>query len=228
MSRQKGGGSGFGFSRQGRGFTLVELLAVLALIALMVTLTVAALSGLGRATALTTAGAKVAGAISLARQNAMGRNVLTALIIPTDTSREDCYRAYTIYELPAREDGSLAGSADWRQLTKWETLPKGVIISPHAGTQLTSSSDPALPAFPAIQRQNQTLHEYKYVLFSPTGSVTKPSFPQAPKVRLAEGFWEKNSASPTYTRPGEHGEPANYFDIAVVSATGAIKIDRAQ
>ena len=79
-------------------FSLVELLAVIVVIAIIMGIVMPSLSGLGRGPALVAAGNTVNNLVGLARQHAMSRNTLTALVLLANQGTETDYRALTVFE----------------------------------------------------------------------------------------------------------------------------------
>jgi hypothetical protein len=59
-------------------------------------------------------------------------------------------------------------------------------------------------------------------IFLPTGSLMNAEEPA--HLRLVEGHL--NGLNTAYTHPGEGGKPANYYDIALIGATGVAKVSR--
>src|SRR5687768_16904610 len=102
------------------GFSLVEVLTVMAIITIVLGFTVPAFQSIGRGTSLTSAGNTVTTLASAARQNSASRNVLTALVLITGTATEADYRTFGLYEL--------GSGGYWQQVGKWETLPTGIVV----------------------------------------------------------------------------------------------------
>ncbi|MBM4149515.1 MAG: prepilin-type N-terminal cleavage/methylation domain-containing protein [Lentisphaerae bacterium] len=112
------------------GFTLVELLAVMAIMGILLALTVAAFTKIGESASIRSGVNQLRGAIVLARQTAITRRVPTALVI-LDYDFLDKYggtgratwehlpgRAYAILDLQNRT-----------YIRGWDELPNGVIIN---------------------------------------------------------------------------------------------------
>lgn len=211
----------------GRAFTLVELITVMAIITVMVTLLVPAFTSIGKANALNTSGNHVVNLINLARENSMSKNVMTALVVLTDSSMADANRSLVLMELDPTTDGSQPSPGNWRQISGWETLGSGVIVDPNLFT-FNKSSDSAgepgvpTPAFPAIQHSGKIASSYGYLVFLPGGNLLGSN---ASQIQLVEGIIASGGA--VYTRrTAAGGGPANYYNITVLAATGRIKIDR--
>ena len=113
-------------SRRSRGFSLIELLTVIGVIVILMAFIVPAVSNFGRATGLTSAGNMVTHLTALARQTAISKSTLTALVMLADQGTSDDqgtsadYRAFTVLEYTA--------GAGWSQISKWEILPEGIVV----------------------------------------------------------------------------------------------------
>lgn len=206
-------------------FTLVELLTVLAVVGIVLGFVVPAISGMARGTSLATAGNTVNNMAGLARQHAMSRNTLTALLVLGNQGTDSDYRACAILEYKR--------GAGWSQIGKWETLPTGITVD-SGNTQdcsfLLRSPDP-FPFLTATNQSNPPIlfqgvpvssGAYAARIFTPGGGLQNPGDPA--QIRLVEGFVEGGTIR--YTHRNAAGQPANYFDIAIVGATGATKISR--
>lgn len=201
-----------------KGFSLVELLAVVALMSILAGMAVPALRGLGGAQGLAGAGGQAAGFFASARQNSISKGVLTAVVV-LQSPDDHGYRTLVALELATLPDGS---PGEWRQASKWEQLPRGVVIenTPAASNFLTGSptGSPALPPLTYGGRTYQPGSDYAYQIFLPSGQMKSP--PSPCNLTLVEGVYEGNSLKRTGL-----GQ-ANYFNLFFVNATGETKITR--
>lgn len=101
------------------GFTLVELLTVLAVISILMTMGMKALL-IGGAS-LQNAGVEVSDAALMARNEAISRNSMSALVFKN--SGNEAFRTYCVLTLKRPLDGTAPVSTDWIQGTPWKTLP---------------------------------------------------------------------------------------------------------
>lgn len=207
-------------------FSLIELLAVIAVISIIMGIVVPALSGMGRGTALVTAGNMVNNMAGLARQHAMSRNTLTALVLLANQGTDFDCRALAVMEYKP--------GIGWSQIGGWETLPMGIAVD--AGdTQECSFLLRSPNPFPFLSATNQdnppilfqslpirSPEGYAARIFTPGGGLQNPGDPA--QIRLVEGRVEGGIIR--YTHRNDAGKPANFFDIAIVGATGATKISR--
>ena len=218
-----------GGSPSDSGFTLVEILAVMAILIMFMALVVPAVSGIFSGRSLDDAGNRLADIANLARESSLARNALTALIVVTDPAIENRYRAVTLMQISPTDDGSAPSSSNWTQISNWETLRPGVAIDPNALSCNDSSDPPSSPGtptppFPALTYAGTRLGAYKYIVFLPGGGLLSGS---SARLRVTEGIFPAKSASFLYTHPARNGTgAANYYDIILLAATGKSRIDR--
>ena len=112
------------------GFSLVEMLLVLMIMGILLGLVVPAVNGIGRSSSLSTGGNTVVDLVNYAREEAMTKNTMTALVVLGRQGSDNDYRALTILEFDR--------VAGWSQITPWEILPVGIVID---------SNDPANCSF---------------------------------------------------------------------------------
>lgn len=129
-----------------RGFTLLELLVVIGLIAAMSIFLVSGLSGGGQSAALQSAQATVSSLVTAARTKAPATNRKTRLLVNVDPASPERYLRFLVLQL-ARQTGS--SPADWDTIQS-VTLPAGTCVLPGSLTGLVANaaqwkrvSDPA-------------------------------------------------------------------------------------
>ncbi|PTX99516.1 hypothetical protein DB346_16905 [Verrucomicrobia bacterium LW23] len=206
-----------------KAFSLVEILVVLSLIGVVMGVMVPALGGfgLGRGAQLNYSGNQVANLINLARQNSMSKNVMTALVVITDPSVLQGGQGIILMELKPRTDGATATPADWKPVTKWETLGAGSIVDRFVSFE----TEQPQPAFPAFRYGTASIAaSYNYIVFLPGGNLLGSA--GTSQIRLTEGFFPKGDSAPVLTRRGANGQPVNTYNITILGATGRTKIDR--
>ncbi len=113
------------------GFTLLELLVVIGLIAAMSFFLVSGLTGGGATAALQSGQATLANLITTARTKAPATGRKTRLLLNTDAGAPERYLRHLVLQL-ARQAGS--STADWDTLVT-VTLPEGVYVMPSSLAQ---------------------------------------------------------------------------------------------
>ena len=171
-----------------RGFTLVELLVVIALIGLLVSAATLALSGSG-GSGMRGATMQVRTVISLARQWAITKHERTYVVFPTDMISSNRYHCFNIY---TDSDG---------YLREWSLLPKGIYF-------MYSQPDAVIGIgrndknFPFPLSSSATTVKHRYIGFKPDGSVIFPdglSDTDTISIYVSEGYFSSSSPSaPTF------------------------------
>jgi len=223
-------------SKAPRGFSLVELLAVMTVMALLTGLVVPSIGALAGGRRLDGAISLGANVFSSARQNSISKGVLTAVVVLTDTAKvaNAGYRTIVVLELAPRADGSAATTQDWKQISKWEVLPTGVIVdnstsggslkSEFLRSKASGPTDP--PMLPDLVYKGSTFAPdtgYSYQVFTPQGRMIcyqDPSSANPPPISLqfSEGAYSGNI--PVYTQAKNSGV------FVFNDATGEFKIRR--
>lgn len=230
-------------SRQQCAFTLTELLVVMVIIVAMAALIGPAVNSFGRANALTGAGNTVVNMASLARQQAIAKNTMTALVLLGRQDTDSDFRAITVAEFQINQDPVETGTAVagfWKQVTKWEFFPPGVVAdfddlesstfikhSPQLLPFTSSGQEPLAFRGKGLSTRHGT-PAYSFRVFLPSGSLQNPGFKST--LRLVEGFREGDKL--IYTRQGEKKSgddrqmAANFYDVTLVGTTGLARVTR--
>jgi prepilin-type N-terminal cleavage/methylation domain-containing protein len=209
-------------ARYAHGFTLLELLLVLAIIGVVIGLAAPLAGGLGKSKSVTEAGNHLTDLLASARQNSMTKNCLTVLLIPAGT---DQWNSCILYQLRPKPDGTAPTSSDWEAVSKWENLPTGVTIDDT--TFVTEAQSASLPApLPTIRRGNTTISEYRFVTFMPRGILYPKTVPSGgnPYLNLVAGI--RSGRRVILQGSAKNGMAANIYKIIVLSSTGITKIER--
>lgn len=192
-------------------FSLIELLAVMAIIAILLGLLTPAISAM-----TSTAGRK--GAVNIlmntfeqARVAALesGANVHVVLW-QREWPEQDCLM---VARDPVSWNPNEAGK-DLIPLTRWISLPKGVLLyKPKTGSGNifadTSDHSDLLSALPATGNTRPTAETVGVITYAPTGVIVTPSAKSALRVIVAEGIRGEGNSVALLTKNKEQG----LFDI---------------
>jgi len=210
------------------GFSLIEMLIVVMIMIIVLGLIVPAVNGIGRSSALTTGGNTVVDLVNLAREDAMTKNTMTALVVLGNQGTDNDYRALTVLEFDP--------VAGWSQIREWEILPTGIVIDSNDKTvncSFLSNSPNPFPFLslgelsnPPVKYQGQQLSNnvsaYAARIFMPNGALQNPE--QAAQLRMVEGFFQGNRT--VYTNHDGQNLATNYYDVAILGMTGTTKVNR--
>ena len=185
------------------GFSLIELLVVVAIISIMAGLLTLALQGV-RAPAVRGAASQVTSGLSLARQVAITKNTKAALFIANDTGNGRIpYRHWSV-----GYSNKLSGN--WTLSKKWEPLPEGAFFletlansgySPINSSLISRSRGeiftPANFAYTAstISIDGTTFTSLPYIMFSSDGAAISGNATTAltnAAIRIASGLANTN------------------------------------
>src|SRR2546426_2276515 len=130
-------------TRVGMGFTIMELLIVIAIIAAVTAISLPAIKGISQSHTVNSASQQLMDDLALARQYAMNnRSVVHVLFVPPaitsmtfpqgqDLPKRLMMGIYSTYAIYAdRTVGDQPGQPRPRYLSKWKSLPEGVFIAP--------------------------------------------------------------------------------------------------
>lgn len=208
------------------GFTLVELLAVLAIIAIVAGITVAAFNGLTRGTKMEAAASTLRGTLGMARQWAITHNQTTFVVFPdaddlslfaspNQVHADKALRAYNVY---TAQDG---------YVHTWTYLPDGVLfvsdtdgsLYPKA-TNMTVFSRSASVKWP--DSDSSVTQNVPALAFRADGSLVSGS---EIEIYLGEGaidydVMQGNVGTPVYRPP----EESALLGLEVAPFTGSVRI----
>jgi len=212
------------------GFSLTEVLVVLGIMSIVAAFATYGIPGLKSFAELNTACNQVANLVDLAKETAISKNEMTAVVVITDPTVARHNQILVAYELQPTTDGSPPTSANWKQLTSFKMLPGGAVVDPTSSTFTFNNSTDASPlagvpatSFPAITFDNQKVSSFKYVVFTAGGSLLSEN---PAIIRISPGVFPTGSSSVVYTGGTKSGAPLNYYNLTILAATGNVKIDR--
>ena len=212
-------------SRANRAFSLVELLVVMAIMAVLGSIVMMSFSGLIGSNRLVAGGNDLINLANHARQEAISKNTMTALVLISSPGQPQWdRRVFRVMELiPA--DAIANTAAAWAPASAWHSLPDGISPDSQTDTLPTFSANLNLPAsLPALNFKGTTIStsQLEEIVFLPDGrllssaSTTGNSFVTPPVLRL----FNKAVASTAPTTLG------NYYQITFNSLTGEPIVDR--
>lgn len=205
------------------GFTLLELLMVVAIIGMLLSLGMVSVRGISGSSNIATSGARVAGLLESAREEAILKRQPVAMVLLT--SGDDARKTFVALEYVSATDTSAAA---WKQASRWEPLPSGVVVekpSPTGNTNLanafssdtSATVDPALPTLKYRGASYSPASQYDYLIFMPDGSLYQAS--KGCSLSLVEGVWNGSAIQRV-------GNAANSLQIVINDATGRVKVVR--
>lgn len=196
------------------GFSLIELLVTMACMALLLSASVPAFINSRRAAALTQAGNALADLTALARQTALSKNTITALII-TPKATVSTKQALLVAEYDS------AGEM-WKPLSGWVRISDDATVVDMgtsvqaAGNAKARSLAPLNIKFNGSTLQSLNDTEYSVLIFYPDG-------------RMENGAESTRQLSARFSTAGTTAASdslSNYYDLVVNSNTSAFRIVR--
>src|SRR5205823_12549748 len=125
------------------GFTLIELMVVIAIMVLVAAFITPALTSLSKSNGRKAAIASLLGGIEQARAEAIKSGQAVYVVFPTFTGGAQStldrynYKSYAIFEDDAAHPGNV------KQLTDWKSFPTGVALRAAGTAALSNLADPA-------------------------------------------------------------------------------------
>jgi prepilin-type N-terminal cleavage/methylation domain-containing protein len=214
--------------RRTNGFTLIEMLTVMVIAAIVIGLTIPAVTRLMSSGGVSAASREVANALSLARQYAITHRATTRVVFPyfvttgAGTNAAPLYQSYAVLEVLPMTN----------YISKWETLPLGAVFM---SKNTTITGAPFFPldglsaaslSFPNTNLGNNAT--LAYIEFSPTGAVTPSTSGGGSTLTITEGFVNNyGTVTPTsITNNGVGSVLANSASISVDVMVGRIQVMR--
>lgn len=191
-----------------RAFTLLEILVVLAVMAILLALIVPSFNSITAARKLDTSGAQTADLLALARQTAMARgNRVRWELANLGSGAEQDFRIQRIVEFK---------NGTWTEASRWITFPDTIILNTDAArTNLINPAGPASTVDFSYQGQVYTDKEVLRVTFLPDGTTL-----------LSSSQSHFLSLEPKRGPKDANGDSANWLTIVINPVTGTAETYR--
>ena len=217
-------------------FTLVELLAVIAIIGIMIAVMIPLFNGMGQGSKMTAAVTQLKTTMSLARQHAITKREMTYVVFPdadpalyngnNSTLAGMAFKAYNVY-------GKRSG-----YLREWVYLPEGMLFVPSASAFAATGTSDNANIFTLKQDASnrktgsavswpssgatQTI-EMVTVAFKPDGSLYAGNGSSDFEIYVTEGWNNSTSAPPEYSVKPSIGN-RQLMSVDVYGISGQFKI----
>src|SRR6266404_144895 len=175
------------------GFTLIEMLTVIVIIAVILGIGLPAFTNLMKSGGLSGASREVANALGLARQYAITHRTTTRIVFPysgtigtiaSATNLCPWYQSYAVLDI---------GSTNY--VSKWDHLPLGTVFMCDS-VLLGSGTHPCLDTLTLASlpfpNTNSSSAMLAYIEFNPTGAASNPG-----TLTITEGFMSGTNVVPT-------------------------------
>jgi type II secretion system protein H len=211
------------------GFSLVELLAVLAIFGVLAAVSVRSLPPVGQSGHINTGVVRVMNALAQARSEAIARNTGVQLRVVSRAPRDEA-AAGRVFSLWARKKD---GTADYEQLTPWDRLPDVVALIPDApwfdalksGQATLQGENPfASPvSLPGIGYRGESV-DVHVLEFGPNGGIRLPKPSQTYSYLLLAGT-VPGAAGEFSSRSQEVWNTKNWRQIRISNLTGQMRVN---
>src|SRR6266487_2422832 len=185
-----------------RGFTLLELLVVMGIMAIALAALVPAVTSLSKSGGRRAARNSLLGGIEQARAEAIKSSQATYVVFPAFTSGTQStldrynYRSYAIFEDNAANPGNV------KQLTDWKPFPTGVALRAAGTAALSNLADPATltPPVAFSFAPDASAAPLKCFKFNSNGEVQAPA--ENVLLGIFEGYVNSDGSEVATTKDG--------------------------
>lgn len=214
------------------GFTLVELLAVIAIIGIMIAVMVPSFSGMGRAAKLTTSVSQLKTTFSLARQHAITKREITYVVFATDNA--SLYQGTNIAHISKAFRGYNVYGQRSKYLRDWIQLPEGVMFVPSESVYQNSEPRDSKNLFVVDSTKNAVVslpfpfnnspsNSLVGVAFKPDGQMVLGNGSGRFEVFISEGWSDSTTTPITVTfKPLTQRQ---LFSVELFGITGQFRIN---
>jgi len=178
-------------SARRQAFSLVELLTVVAIMAVVMGLVAVGVSGMQRP-GLQTAAAQVSSGLSLARQLAITRNTTAAFIVATTTNGAGMPAEPFKYWSVASSNRGL--NTTWTLLKDWEKLPDGAVFVESLGSGYNTINPNPYPSGMAVGQPSVPASFTNRMTFSVQAGASTVSFANSPAILFNSDGSANNNA----------------------------------
>jgi prepilin-type N-terminal cleavage/methylation domain-containing protein len=217
-----------------RGFSLVELLAVIAMISVLLGLTVPAVRGFTSSSSLNTGVRKMADLLNLARSEAIARHSVVRFAVVTDW--------------PGKPEAALRKASLWNwdpeleqfvQLTNWEELPQGLTFETYLpeyikGADYASVDGSTVRGDSVLDPEFSGAAEFsipspdgtitaRFVEFLPSGNARIPGGNARRAIFVTVPAFASGDGELTYTAASD-GQPTTWAQVNLDTLTGRIQV----
>lgn len=185
------------------GFSLIELLTVVAVLAVLTGISTPALVGSWQGTTIANAGNQIADLTALARQTAMSKNVLAAVVFAQNVPGMEGRALGLIEYGPERK---------WKSAGGWTVLPEAVYATNNSVQSLPAAT---LTPDPQITFRGKPITPGSVLVFYPDGRMHNQAAGQPVKVRVVAA---RDANAPDTA--------VNYYDIVFNRDNSGYRITR--
>lgn len=179
------------------GFTLVELIAVIAIVLILLAVGIGLLSG-SRAEALRSGTEQFTSLVEQARTSAIARRRPVVLAIEEPQQSDDAACRIGLFEL---EEWLPGETNEGRQIQRWQVLPDGVALFGGEVDSLINVKDS--DAISLTWKGGSEEAEMPGLVFSPRGGLLAPAGSESVVVTFAAGFYREGNAVRTGEERGK-------------------------
>lgn len=218
--------------RPSRGFTLIEILAVILIIGVLTAMSVPAIRGFTSAASMSTGVREMASTLALGRSNAIARRTVVRFGIALDWSGDASarLRKYSLWEWDREAE-------DFVQSHEWETLPGGLVFEPERpaylpesdyaakdGSSVRGDFVPAESTFRAESGGNAV--EVAFFEFTPSGGArVKNGELRNIIFTIVRGTVDEGGGV-NHTSLASDGSPGDWAQFNIDTLTGRVRIYR--